>query len=105
MAESHEDYIARLTAGKRETVVGPDGLVRYADSGRRVRKDKGLRKPHPRHCRHCSMVEDYRLTRDSMIRAREVACADEDLVPVTFKEWLMSYRYEQEPEYSYGMAA
>lgn len=94
--ETHAEYIERMIEGPRETVVGPDGLVRYWDSGRLVRRDKGLRRPHPRHCRHCSMVELYRLERDTQIQRYEVACADEDMRPVTFKEWLQVYRYETE---------
>lgn len=45
--------------------------------------------------RHRALVEGYRLQRDTDVRAREVMAADEDLVPVTFREWLSSYQWER----------
>jgi len=47
---------------------------------------------------HLIMVEAYRLQRDTDVRAREVACADEDLPVITFKEWIMAYEYEKDPQ-------
>lgn len=93
--ETHEGEIIRLTAGARETEVDASGVVRYSDSGRKVRKDKGLRKPHPAGCLHCVMVVDYHLTRDSQIQAAEVACADEDAQIITFRDFLSAYANEQ----------
>lgn len=99
MTETHEQQITRLTAGPRDTTVDADGTVRYTDTGRKVRRDKGLRRPHRPGCRHCDMVQLYRLERDHQLRTREVACADEDLRLVTFREWLQLYRYETEHDY------
>lgn len=66
---------------------------------RKTRKDKGKRKPHPPHCLHCRMVEDYRAERER----QEIAWGnggwrDETAWSriITFKQWLMAYRYESE---------
>lgn len=50
-------------------------------------------------CRHCEMVEEFRLAQDADIRRIDVACRDEDAQPVAFREWLRHYPWttEQEP--------
>lgn len=57
------------------------------------------RRPHLWPCRHCVMVEDYRLTRDSQLRLAEGAHRqDEDYPrPITFKEWLRAFEWERDP--------
>jgi hypothetical protein len=45
---------------------------------------------------HMIMVEAYRLQRDTDIRAREVACGDEDHPVITFREWITAYEWETE---------
>jgi hypothetical protein len=55
----------------------------------------------PRHsgtCRHCEMVEGWRLAADSDLRRIEVAGQDEDARPVTFREWLTFYEWEVDPD-------
>lgn len=52
----------------------------------------------PSTCRHCAMVEAYRLARDADVRAREVPAADEERHVWTFREWLAKYEWECEPE-------
>ena len=54
------------------------------------------RNPHRYGCRHCAMVELYRLARDTAIRAKEVACGDEDAFVPTLKWWLENC-YQREP--------
>lgn len=49
------------------------------------------RERHGPDCRHCQLVEAYRLARDSEVRYGEsLACGDEDYRPVTFKEFLIA---------------
>lgn len=63
---------------------------------RKTRKDKGTRKPHPRTCRHCEMVREYREERERQIAARggfRNETAHHGVV--TFKEWLIMYYREQ----------
>lgn len=87
----------------RETITDSAGVLRYADSGRKVRRDKGTRKPHPPGCRHCDMVESYRIQRETEIRLYEtVEHMDSGKRPVTFKEWLCAYRYETPEDYAYA---
>jgi hypothetical protein len=49
---------------------------------------------HSGNCRHCEMVESFRLAQDSDIRRLDVAAADEDARPVTFCEWLARFEWE-----------
>jgi hypothetical protein len=54
------------------------------------------RRGHGPHCRHCQLVEAYRLERDTQVRYGEsLACGDEDYRPVTFKAWLTENGREQ----------
>ncbi len=47
------------------------------------------RRAHGPDCRHCQLVEGYRLARDTELRhAESLACGDEDYRPVTFRQWL-----------------
>jgi hypothetical protein len=55
------------------------------------------RMPHRYGCRHCAMVELYRLARDTAIREKEVACGDEDAFVPTLKWWLTNYQWEPAP--------
>jgi hypothetical protein len=50
----------------------------------------------PSTCRHCDMVEGYRLARNAQVQAREVAAADEDARPVVFRDWLQGYAWGEE---------
>lgn len=59
---------------------------------------RGHRYRTPSTSRHAEMVEAYRLQRDAQVRAREVAAADEDAVPVTFREWLEGYEWAPDQE-------
>src|SRR5438309_1608412 len=59
----------------------------------------GLARPHVWPCRHCGMVEDYRLLRQAQLEYAEGAHnRDEDYQLVTFKDWLRAYQWEQPPE-------
>jgi hypothetical protein len=61
-----------------------------------VQEQKQKRRGHGPHCRHCQLVEAYRLERDSQVRYGEsLACGDEDYRPVTFKAWLTENGREQ----------
>lgn len=51
----------------------------------------GNRNRRPSTCRHCDMVEAFRLAQDSDIRRIDTACRDEDARPVSFREWLTFY--------------
>lgn len=93
---------------QRETYTDDHGVTRYVDSGRKVRSDKGTRKPHPRHCRHCVMVETYREARQAQLDAidyrggwRDERARDRLW---TFRAWLTVYRYEQ-PDHGHAVAA
>lgn len=55
----------------------------------------GNRGRNSSNCTHCDVVESYRLTRDSDIRAIEVAAGDER-PPITYRDFLTGYRYERE---------
>jgi hypothetical protein len=57
----------------------------------------GNRGRNSSNCRHCVLVESYRELRESQIRQYEVACADEDLRPITWGKFLEGYRAEPEP--------
>lgn len=46
--------------------------------------------------RHREFVEGYRLQRDTDVQLREVMAADEDMEPVTMREWMTSYEWETE---------
>jgi hypothetical protein len=48
---------------------------------------------HSGTCRHCDMVEAFYLAQDADIRRIEVAAADEDARPITFREWLRRYEW------------
>lgn len=51
---------------------------------------------HGPDCKHCQLVEAYRLERDSQVRhAESLACGDEDFRPITFKEWLVTSGQER----------
>lgn len=45
-------------------------------------------------CRHCDVVESWRLTVEAAKVALDVACRDEDARPPTFREFLTGYRFE-----------
>lgn len=64
----------------------------------RTRGGRRARRPHRPGCRHCSMVEDYRLTRDAEIRVIETTARDENARPVVFKEWLCAFVWERDPD-------
>ena len=59
----------------------------------------GQARPHVWPCRHCGMVEDYRLLRQAQLEYAEGAHnRDEDYRLVTFKDWLHAYQWEQPPD-------
>jgi hypothetical protein len=61
-----------------------------------AKQEQRGRRGHGPHCRHCQLVEAYRLERDSQVRYGEsLACGDEDYRPVTFKAWLTENGREQ----------
>jgi hypothetical protein len=70
-------------------------LNQHGDPITSVRSPK-RRKPHRYGCRHCAMVELYRLARDTVIRESDVACGDEDAFVPTLKWWLENC-YQREP--------
>lgn len=37
------------------------GVLRHVGTGRKVRSDYGTTRPHPAHCAHCAMVDEYRV--------------------------------------------
>lgn len=49
----------------------------------------------PSTCRHCEMVQAYRLLVDAVLRAREVPAGDEDLAAPPFRDWLRGYAWER----------
>lgn len=54
------------------------------------------RRPHPSCCRHCAMVEWYRLERAHQEQLAENELRqDEDFRPVTFRQWLESFQWEE----------
>ena len=66
----------------------------------RVRAPK-RRMPHRYGCRHCAMVELYRLARDTAMREKEVACGDEDTFVPTLKWRFTNYHWESaQPEWT-----
>ena len=55
----------------------------------------------PGTCRHCDVVESYRLARDSDIRENIEIAAGDERHPITFREFIEGWRYEPwdvEPE-------
>lgn len=59
----------------------------------------GQARPHLWPCRHCGMVEDYRLLRQAQLEYAEGPHnRDEDYRLVTFKDWLRAYQWEQPPD-------
>src|SRR4051812_44476850 len=59
----------------------------------------GLARPHVWPCRHCGMVDDYRLQRQAQLEYAEGEHnRDEDYRLVTFKDWLRAYQWEQPPD-------
>jgi hypothetical protein len=65
----------------------------------RPRSAGRVRRPHLWPCRHCVMVEDYRLTRDAQLRQAEgVYDQDEGYRLTTFKQWLQTFQWEQPRE-------
>ncbi len=59
----------------------------------------GLARPHRWSCKHCGMVEDYRLTRQAQLEYTEGPHGrGEDYRLITFKDWLRAYQWEQPPE-------
>lgn len=75
-------------------------LFHPAARTRKVRSDKGTRKPHPSTCRHCVMVDEYRLQRHVELDLVENHGGWRDETwrqrIITFRKWLIHYRYEQE---------
>lgn len=54
------------------------------------------RRRHGPDCRHCQLVEAYRLERDTQVRyAESLACGDEEYRPLTFKAWLVANGQER----------
>jgi hypothetical protein len=52
-------------------------------------------RPHVWLCRHCDMVEDYRLNREAQLQLAEgVFRQDEDYRLTTFKEWLQAFEWD-----------
>ncbi len=58
----------------------------------------GNRDRHSGTCRHCEMVEGWRLAADADLRRIEVAGQDEDARPITFRAWLESYEWTPQEE-------
>ena len=51
-------------------------------------------RPHLWPCRHCDMVEDYRLHREAQLQLAEgVFRQDEDYRLATFKDWLRTFEW------------
>lgn len=51
-------------------------------------------RPHRWPCRHCDMVDDYRLNREAQIQLAEgVFRQDEDYQLDTFKDWLRTFEW------------
>jgi hypothetical protein len=58
----------------------------------------GLARPHTWPCRHCEMVTDYHLERDSQLRrAESLDRRDEIDRLIVFKDWLRAYEWQTEP--------
>jgi hypothetical protein len=56
-------------------------------------------RPHVWPCRHCDMVDDYRLNREAQLQAAEgVFRQDEDYRATTFKEWLQAFEWDSTQE-------
>lgn len=59
-----------------------------------------MRRGHPKGrrpsgCRHCDMVDDYRLTREAQEAYRDWRNENADS-SITFKEWLRKFQWEGE---------
>jgi hypothetical protein len=55
------------------------------------------KRPHPKHCRHCQMVEEYRIERARQeIQFENGGFRDPNFRRnmITFKKWIIAYRYE-----------
>lgn len=56
-------------------------------------------RPHVPTCRHCDMVDDYRLTRQAQLQHAEgLHRQDQDYRAVVFKDWLRHFQWETEPD-------
>lgn len=66
--------------------------------GIRCARILGNRGRHAANCRHCVMVEEFRLAQDADIRRLDVAGRDEDARPVEFRAWLRWYGWDREPD-------
>jgi hypothetical protein len=78
------------------------------DEGARIASETGAAmndshsRPHLWPCRHCAMVDDYRLLREAQLDYAEGPHnRDENYRLVTFKDWLRAYQWEQPPEESW----
>lgn len=79
------------------TYVDRMGVERHRHNGRKVRKDKGVSRPHPVGCAHCKMVQEYRDARDADIERQGGFRNENARGRYTFKEWLvMYYRNERQ---------
>ena len=59
------------------------------------------RRPHAWACRHCDMVDDYRLAREADVQAAEgVHRQDEDFHAVTFKQWLQVFEWDHPDQHT-----
>ncbi len=58
-------------------------------------RDERARRPHTWPCRHCDMVDDYRLNRENEAQLAEGRFRqDEDYRLTTFKRWLQSFEWD-----------
>jgi hypothetical protein len=108
-----------MRTGRRTKYTDANGVVRWRHNGRKVRSDKGTRKPHPLGCAHCVMVEAYRAqaaTWQDMTAAevsRRGGWQADAAEPVPFGEFLHTYYrelraqadYAFEQEAAYALAA
>jgi hypothetical protein len=49
---------------------------------------------NPSNCRHCDVVESYRLARDSDIRENVEIAGGDERPPITFRAFIEGYTYE-----------
>lgn len=63
------------------------------------RDDGAGSRPHVWPCRHCDMVDDYRLNRENEAQLAEgVFRQDEDYRLTTFKQWLQAFEWDSQQE-------
>lgn len=63
-------------------------------------RDRTGSRRHVWPCRHCAMVEDYRLNREAQLQLAEgVFGQDEDFRVNTFKQWLQTFEWDSQREH------